>query len=75
MVYRRSRAVLAEMRKYYKMADDSAAYYAALAMNSAIWWDWFIQQWFDDETKASWIPSVKKKVRKFWKEEYKGKYF
>lgn len=35
---------LLKCKKYYKMADDSAAYYAVLAMNPAIKWDWLIQQ-------------------------------
>jgi hypothetical protein len=60
--------------KYYKMTDDSAAYYAALAMNPAIKWDWFLQKWSDDEIKAAWIPGVKEKIRELWKEEYKDKY-
>lgn len=62
--------------KYYKKADESAAYYAAVVLNPELKYAWFEQEWKDNEEaqNADWLGTVKEEVEALWKEEYCGKY-
>ncbi|KAL6405977.1 HAT domain-containing protein [Ilyonectria robusta] len=59
--------------EYFKKADETPAYYAAIALNPTLKNQWYIETWTDEE-KKSWIPSVTKLVRGLWLEEYRGRH-
>ena len=56
------------------MADDTAAYYAAIAMNPTLKFQWFEGVWGSHNEKSTWLPGVKDLVKELWEEEYKGKH-
>ena len=63
-------------RKYYKLADQSAAYYAAMVLDPTQKFAWLEEQWENNEEaqKDKWLEKTKVLVRQLWKEEYYGKY-
>ena len=65
-------AAWAKCEKYYIKADDTAAYYAAIALNPTLKFKWFQENWGNHEVKKHWIPNVKALVEELWL-EYKGK--
>ena len=69
----RAEAAWAKCEKYYKKADDTAAYYAAIVLNPTLKMKWFEQQWEDSTEKQKWILTVENLVKELWL-EYKGKY-
>lgn len=60
------------LEKYYNFCDDSPAYYAALALNPSLKWQWCAQEWGSDSEKANWLPGIKDKIVDFWHNEYRG---
>ncbi|KAF9766963.1 hypothetical protein IL306_000532, partial [Fusarium sp. DS 682] len=59
--------------EYFKKADETPAYYAAIALNPTLKNQWYIETWTDEEKKSG-IPSVTKLVRGLWLEEYRGRH-
>lgn len=58
--------------KYYKLADQTAAYYAAIVLDPTLKMQWFKLAWGPHEVKKEWISTVEEAVRELWS-EYKGK--
>ena len=58
--------------KYYKLADTTAAYYAAIVLDPTLKMQWFKDQWQNHEVKKAWISTAEQAVRELWL-EYKGK--
>jgi hAT family C-terminal dimerisation region len=65
---------LEKCKKYYKLADDSPAYYAAEILQPHRKWNWLHQRWSDNDKTEPWLTTAKKAVQELWEEEYKGKY-
>jgi hypothetical protein len=59
--------------EYSKKADETPAYYAAIALNLSLKNQWYLETWTDEE-KKSWIPTLMKLVRELWLEEYRRRY-
>ena len=68
-----SEAAWLKCEKYYKKADESAAYYAAIVLNPTLKMLWFEQQWEDKAQKDEWLTTVEALVKELWL-EYKGNY-
>jgi hypothetical protein len=61
-------------KRYYNLADDSAAYYAAEVLQPGRKWNWFCEQWGNDPQKKLWLKKTQEAVRKLWEEEYRGRF-
>ena len=61
-------------KKYFKKADKTPAYYAAIIINPMLKMEWFYQKQGSDKNKKAQINKVKKKVQDMFK-DYKGKSF
>lgn len=57
--------------KYFKLVDETPAYYAAIILNPTCKLQWFQEAWGEHD-KKEWIKVVDKMVKDLW-EEYKGK--
>ncbi|KAJ6785140.1 hypothetical protein PWT90_08160 [Aphanocladium album] len=60
--------------EYFKKADDTAAYYAAISLNPTLKHEWYKEVWSGDERKRPWIVTASTAVKELWLEEYKDKY-
>lgn len=60
------------VEKYYKLIDESPAYYAAQILDPHNKWAWLTQEWGGSTTKAPWLAAGKEKVRTLWMEDYKS---
>jgi hypothetical protein len=65
---------LEKCKKYYKLADDSPAYYAAEVLQPHRKWHWLHQRWGGSDKIEPWLTTAKKAVQEFWEDGYKGKY-
>ena len=54
------------MNKYYKLTEETPAYYAAVILNPGYKWQYFEKIW--DDTPG-WTRVAKNQVRKLWKSE------
>jgi hAT family C-terminal dimerisation region len=61
-------------QQYYKLADNSAAYYAAEVLQPGRKWSWLNEQWGSDPQKRIWLKKTEEAVQRLWEEEYKGKF-
>jgi hypothetical protein len=57
---------MAEGEDYFKKADETPAYYAAIALDSCHKNQRFHQKWEPHKEKAKRIDGVKKKVKDLW---------
>ena len=64
----------AKCEKYFKLADEAPAYYAAIVLNPTLKLRWFEEKWGQDPKKRDWIGLVEGLVKELW-QEYKGKTF
>ncbi|KAN0067206.1 hypothetical protein V8E54_014661, partial [Elaphomyces granulatus] len=64
---------LEKCKKYYKLADDSPAYYAAevLQPHRKWHWHWLHQRWGGSDKIEPWLTTAKKAVQEFWEDGYK----
>lgn len=69
-----------KVEEYYLRADESPAYYAAIALDPNTKWSWFRKVWRNNGTKMGWIDgsgidgiNIQAAVQELWIEEYKGK--
>jgi len=65
---------LEKCKKYYKLADESPAYYAAEILQPHRKWHWLHLRWGGKSETEPWITTTKKAVQELWEDEYKGKY-
>jgi hypothetical protein len=64
----------AKCEKYYKLADEVPAYYAAEILQPSRKLNWITESWATNPEKQAWLSKPKAAVRELWEEEYKGKY-
>jgi hypothetical protein len=65
---------LEKCKKYYKLADESPAYYAAEILQPHRKWQWLYQRWGSNDETKPWITTAKNAVRELWKNEHEGRY-
>jgi hypothetical protein len=62
-----------KLEKYYKLADETPIYYAAIVLNPLLKTHWFHQYWTSPE-QQQWIQPVIEQIRAIWRADFKPQF-